>query len=99
MTGKFSIWREIFGKRLPAQPSGAMFPEVGDLFIHQPAGKPVEYAEVIGVYTEAAQIRHIRFRLYFGYQDKTEDLGEKTLSAALFSKRFQRRLETEKAAE
>ena len=68
-------------------------PSIGDVFIRRPDFGPVEYAQVIGVYEEAARIKHIRFRLYYGYQEKNEDLGERTLAIDLFSKRFTRRME------
>lgn len=98
MRDSFSVWTEIFGRRQTANPVRNT-PEVGDIFIHKPEYGPIEYAQVIGVYTEAADIQHIRFRLVYGYQDKTAELGERTLAAALFHKRFNRRPKQEAAAE
>jgi hypothetical protein len=92
MSEKFSIWREIFGRDRKQQTTVANQPKEGDIFYYRPDMGPVEYAQVIGVYTEAADIRHVRFRLVYGYKEKHEDLGEKTLAAALFCKRFQNRL-------
>ena len=92
MREKFSIWREIFGCDRKHETAAENQPKEGDIFYHRPNMGPVEYTQVIGVYTEAAEIRHVRFRLIFGYKEKHEDLGEKTLAAALFSKRFQKRL-------
>jgi hypothetical protein len=49
---------------------------------------------VIGIYEEAAPIEHIRFRLVYGYQHKTAQMGERTLAAELFHKCSTRRFET-----
>ena len=94
MTENFSIWREIFGRDRKQETTAANQPKEGDIFYHRPEMGPVEYAQVIGVYTEAAEIRHVRFRLIYGYKEKHQDLGEKTLAAALFFKRFHKRLNT-----
>ncbi len=98
MRDTFSIWREIF-RRDRTPPTTAPLPEEGDVFYFRPEHGPVEYAQIIGVYTEAAEIRHVRFRLIYGFQDKTEDLGEKTLAFALFAKRFRKRLNAEQPAD
>ncbi len=59
----------------------------------------VDYAELIGVYTKAAQIRHVRFHLIYGYKEKHEDWAEKTLAPALFAKRFRTHLNIEQTAD
>jgi hypothetical protein len=98
MSGSFSVWAEIFGRRQAATSPGRM-PTVGEIYAHQPERGPVEYAEVIGVYKEAADILHVRFRLYYGYQDKTTELGERTLALSLFNRRFTQHLRRDTAAE
>ncbi len=81
-------------RRPPAAP-----PAAGDVFFRRPEIGPVEYAKVLGVYDEAAEIRHVRFRLFYGYMDKTEDLGERTLAFDLFAKRFPGRMDATAGAE
>lgn len=99
MTSSFSVLTELFGFRQAAN-APLRLPEVGEVYALQPEIGPVEYAEIIGVYKEAAEISHVRFRLYYGYQDKTAELGERTLAATLFHKRFTRRIQiADKAAE
>lgn len=93
MNLKYSAWADILGLR-PRPTSNQTRPEVGDVFVCRVEHGPIEYAQVIGVYEEAAQIEHIRFRLVYGYQDKTAEMGERTLAAELFHKRFTRRFET-----
>lgn len=98
MFSRFPSFRSILG--LPSSPPpGDVAPEIGDVFYRQPEHGPVEYAEVIGVYMEAAEIRHVRFRLVYGYKDKSAELGERTLAAELFYRRFDRRFATKHAAE
>ncbi len=92
MNLKYSAWADILGLR-PRHATKHVQPAIGDVFIWKGETGPIEYAEVIGVYEEAAQIEHIRFRLVYGYQDKTAEMGERTLAAELFHKRFTRRLE------
>ena len=101
MNLKYLAWADILGFR-PRPSAKRVRPDVGDVFVLKGETGPIEYAQVIGVYEEAAQIEHIRFRLVYGYQDKTAEMGERTLAAELFYKRFTRRLEptkTEQAAE
>lgn len=64
----------------------------GALFRHRPGYGPVEYAEVIDTGVDPVGIRHIRFRLFFGYRDKTVDAGERTLAALAFTNRFNERV-------
>lgn len=64
----------------------------GALFRHRPGYGPVEYAEVIDTGVDPVGIRHVRFRLFFGYRDKTVDAGERTLAANIFSNRFGERI-------
>jgi hypothetical protein len=94
----FSTLGFLFGMSGRRDPAGAP-PAAGDVFFRRTEHSPVEYARVLGVYEEAAEIRHVRFRLFYGYQDKTEDLGERTLAADLFARRFPRRMETAETAE
>ena len=96
MNLKYSAWADILGLR-PRPPVNQSQPEVGDVFVCRTETGPIEYAQVIGVYEEAAQIKHIRFRLVYGYQTKTAEMGERTLAAELFHKRFTRRLEAAEA--
>ena len=98
MSGSFSVWAEIFGRRQPSSSAGRV-PALGEFYVHYPEHGPVEYAEVIGVYKEAAEILHVRFRLVYGYQDKTTELGERTLAVALFNRRFTQHLKRDAAAE
>lgn len=92
MALKYSVWADLLG-RWQRPPIISIRPEVGDVYMRKPEVGPIEYAQVIGAYEEAAGILHIRFRLVYGYQDKTAEMGERTLAVALFSKRFTRRLE------
>ena len=69
----------------------------GALFRHRPGYGPVEYAEVIDTGVDPVGIRHIRFRLFFGYRDKTVDAGERTLAVNAFTSRFDERV-TRRAA-
>lgn len=64
----------------------------GALFRHRSDYGPVEYAEVIDTGVDPVGIRHIRFRLFFGYRDKTVDAGERTLAAIAFTNRFNERV-------
>jgi hypothetical protein len=64
----------------------------GALFRHRPGYGPVEYAEVIDTGVDPVGIRHVRFRLFFGYRDKMVDVGERTLAAHIFSNRFGERI-------
>lgn len=98
MFSTFSAIRTIFGRPEPTRPETGS-PAVGDVFYRQPENGPVEYAQIIGVYTEAAEIQHVRFRLVYRYKDKTAELGERTLAASHFHKRFDRQIETKHAAE
>jgi hypothetical protein len=68
---------------------------VGDFFIPQLEHDPVEYAQVIWAYEEEARIAHVRFRLFYGYQDKTTGLGERTLAADLLGRHFPRMMPAE----
>ena len=96
MNLKYSAWADMLDlKTRPTQNRSQ--PEVGDVFVCRIENGPVEHAQVIGVYEEAAQIEHIRFRLVYGYQTKTAEMGERTLAAELFHKRFTRRLEAAQA--
>ena len=96
MNLKYSAWADMLGlKTRPTQNRSQ--PEVGDVFVCRIENGPVEYAQVIGVHEEAAQIEHIRFRLVYGYQTQTAEMGERTLAAELFYKRFTRRLEAAQA--
>jgi len=65
----------------------------GALYRHRPGYGPVEYAEVIDVAVDPGGIRHVRFRLIFGYRDKTVEAGERMLAAAAFTHRFDERVE------
>lgn len=98
MLNSFSSLNALFGRHDTRHAHTAP-PVVGDVYYRRPEHGPVEYAQVIGVYEEAAGIFHVRFQLHYGYQDKTEALGERTLAAALFAKRFTRKLETAGSAE
>lgn len=98
MSSSFSLWSELFGKRQSSS-SPVRLPVVGEVYARRPEIGPVEYAQVIGVYKEAAEIHHVRFRLAYGYQEKVEDLGERTLAVALFQKRFTQHVKTDTAAE
>ena len=98
MTRKYSVLADIFGRR-PRATTLAAIPETGDVFVRQPEYGPVEYAQVIGVYTEEARIAHVRFRLFYGYQDKTAELGERTLAADLFGRRFPERVEQNRSTD
>lgn len=93
MNLKYSVWADILGLR-PRPAAKRKKPAVGEVFVWKGETGPIEYAQIIGVYEEAAEIEHIRFRLVYGYQDKTAEMGERTLAAELFYKRFTRRLET-----
>ncbi len=93
MNLKYSAWADMMGLRPRAIANRAQ-PEVGDVFVCRTENGPIEYAQVIGVYEEAAPIEHIRFRLVYGYQHKTAQMGERTLAAELFHKRVTRRFET-----
>ncbi|MDE0794130.1 MAG: hypothetical protein OSB76_00610 [Alphaproteobacteria bacterium] len=93
---KYSAWADMLGLR-PRPIANRAQPKVGDVFVCRTENGPIEYAQVIGVYEEAAQIEHIRFRLVYGYQDKTAEMGERTLAAELFHKRVTRRFETSDA--
>ena len=64
----------------------------GAVFRHRPDYGPPEYAEVIDVGSDPVGIRHVRFRLYFGYRDKTVEAGERTLAAVAFARRFAERI-------
>ena len=64
----------------------------GALFRHRPGYGPVEYAEVIDTGVDPVGIRHVRFRLFFGYRDKTVEAGERTLAAIAFAHRFEERI-------
>lgn len=97
MNASLSVLTEFLGIRRAAN-TPVRLPEVGEVYIYRPEIGPVEYAEVVGVYKEAADIGHIRFRLHYGYQDKTIELGERTLAASLFHRRFAHRIPTEDAA-
>lgn len=92
MNGSFSVWADVFGLR--RRETDNVLPRSGEVFAGRLATGPVEYAQVIDVYEEAKQIHHVRFRLIYGYQDKTEILGERTLAADRFLKRFTERVET-----
>lgn len=101
MNLKYSAWVDVLGLR-PRPAVKRDKPVAGDVFVGKGETGPTEYAQVIGVYEEAAQIEHIRFRLVYGYRDKTAEMGERTLAAELFYKRFTRRLQntdTEAATE
>lgn len=98
MRETFLQWADIFGIRPLAAPTDKA-PEVGDVFVHRPEYGPIEYAQVIGVYVEAADIQHVRFRLVYGYKDKTAELGERTLAASLFHKHYTLYPQQEAAAE
>ena len=98
MVTSFSTLGSLFG--LSGRPgTGVPAPAAGDVFFRRPDYGPVQYAQVLGIYEEAAEIRHVRFHLFYGYKDKTEDLGERTLAADLFAQRFPRRMETAGNAE
>lgn len=64
----------------------------GAVFRGQPAAGPLEYAEIVDVSEDPLGIRHVRFRLVFGYREKAVDAGERTLSAAAFARRFGERI-------
>jgi hypothetical protein len=65
----------------------------GALFRRRPPFGPVEYAEIIDVAVDPVGIRHVRFRLVFGYRDKAVEAGERTLAVAAFTSRFGERIE------
>ncbi|MGB0631449.1 MAG: hypothetical protein ACPGRZ_12230 [Alphaproteobacteria bacterium] len=94
MTRKYSVLADILGRR-PRTAALPSVPAIGDVYIRKPDHGPIEYAQVIGVYEEEARIAHVRFRLFYGYQDKTAELGERTLAADLFGRRFPRMMPTE----
>ncbi len=96
MNLKYSAWADMLGARTRPIAKHTQ-PEIGDVFVCRTENGPIEYAQIIGVYQEAAQIEHIRFRLVYGYQTKTAEMGERTLAAELFHKRFTRRLEAAEA--
>jgi hypothetical protein len=85
MNLKYSAWADMMGLRPRAIANRAQ-PEVGDVFVCRTENGPLEYAQVIGVFEEAAPIEHIRFRLVYGYQHKTAQMGERTLAADAASK-------------
>jgi hypothetical protein len=93
---KYSVGADMMGLR-PGTIANRAQPEVGDVFVCRTENGPIEYVQVIGVYEEAAQIEHIRFRLVYGYQDKTAEMGERTLAGELFRKRVTRRFGTSDA--
>lgn len=91
---KSSLFRRILrtaqgGHNEPARQELAS----GALFRHRPGYGPVEYAEVIDVAVDPGGIRHVRFRLVFGYRDKTVEAGERMLAAAAFAHRFDERVD------
>ena len=92
MVTSFSTLGSLFGIS-GRRDASAPAPAAGDVFFRRPDFGPVQYAQVLGVYEEAAEIRHVRFHLFYGYKDKTEDLGERTLAFDLFAQRFPRRME------
>ena len=94
MTKKYSVLADILGRR-PRPATQSVSPAPGDVFYRKPDHGPIEYAQVIGVYEEEARIAHVRFRLFYGYQDKTAELGERTLAADLFGRRFPQMATTE----
>jgi hypothetical protein len=69
----------------------------GALFRNRPGYGPVEYAEVIDSGVDPVGIRHVRFRLFFGYRDKTVDAGERTLAQLAFTSRFNERVSRQAA--
>ncbi len=94
MTRKYSVLADILGRR-PRPTALSAVPAVDDVFIRQPDHGPIEYAQVIGVYEEEAQIAQVRLRLFYGFQDNTAELGERTLAADLFGRRFPRMMPAE----
>ena len=66
--------------------------ESGAVYAHEIPGRSVELAEVIDSATDEFGIRHIRFRLYYRYQYKIMEAGERTLAVEAFSERFTRRV-------
>ena len=73
------------------------FDAPGALFRNRPGYGPVEYAEVIDSGVDPVGIRHVRFRLFFGYRDKTVDAGERTLAQMAFTNRFSERVSRQAA--
>lgn len=69
-------------------------PYVGAVYRHREGVAPVEYAEVTGLRADDGGIRHVRFELILGYRDKVVPVGERTLSAECFAKRFPERFDT-----
>ena len=55
MNLKYSTWADILGLR-PRPTASNVKPAVGDVYIWQGETGPVEYAQIIGVYVEAAQV-------------------------------------------
>jgi hypothetical protein len=65
----------------------------GEVYAHEAVGRSVELAQVIDTATDEFGIRHVHFRLYYRYQFKTMEAGERTLAIDTFTARFTRRLE------
>jgi len=71
----------------------------GEVYTHEAEGRSVELAQVTNTATDEFGIRHVHFRLYYRYQYKTMEAGERTLAMAAFTGRFTRRLEGGEAGE
>jgi hypothetical protein len=65
----------------------------GEVYAHEAVGRTVELAQVTDTATDEFGIRHIHFRLYYRYQYKIMEAGERTLAIEAFTGRFTRRLE------
>lgn len=83
-----SVFRRLFGRDVH---HGAAGLERGAVFSSHAPGRASELAEVIVVRRDEFGIGHVHFRLYFQYQDKVQDAGDRTLAVAAFHQRFTRR--------
>jgi hypothetical protein len=83
-----SVLRRLFRRPVKAAAGGV---ERGAVFVARVPGRPSELAEVLEVRRDEFGIGHVHFRLYFQYQDKTQDAGARTLAVAAFRQRFNQR--------
>jgi hypothetical protein len=83
-----SVFRRLFRRETHHGPAGL---ERGAIFSSHAPGRAAELAQVIGVRRDEFGIGHVHFRLFFQYQDKVQDAGDRTLAVAAFRQRFTQR--------
>jgi hypothetical protein len=85
MSSQSRFWpRWLLSEALPAR----MAVEPGAIFEAVNERQTREVAEIIGTKTDELGVGHVRFRLFYRYQDRTMDAGERTLALAAFLGRF-----------